>query len=477
MALSTGASGASVPASEGGTHSSGSTRYEHLQYFGFYASAMAHWNFTELLAPFTNLTWIHLGHASDPGAAIDEIVERLEQARIAGVQAVLSIEPFIFLDRRGRLRDAVETDALLVELRERIEEHRLFDTVAMIYPKDEPFRNFVAQRDPSFIDQHITGRVYSEVHEDLFRANARIKSVFPEIPIGVILSGYDLHHRFFSIPENYDWVGFDCYRSMFQGCSDDKTIVNHYERLLKFMQPHQRLMAVPETWARNEDTDRADWPDILARRFKHHYEIALSDPRFVAFIPFIWSFETSGETPGVGLDRFEELYGGAKGDPGADFVEAVIDTGLQIKHRQHRYPNLAWAETEDHRKRPRQVVTAEIVSVTPGGNVTVWAVDKALPHKNLRVRILLHDEHGRLLHTSALMRTDQVDSGQAVTSVGLHGLRYALPAKVLAKNRGRSLSVEAHFHTDGTPVPLGRGGPLRFKPHGKPQIPGQVNRM
>lgn len=217
MALSTGASGASVPTTEGRTDSFGSARYEHLQYFGFYASAMAHWNFTELLAPFTNLTWIHLGHASDPGAAVNDIVERLEQARNAGVQGVIRIEPFIFLDRRGRLRDAVETDALLVKLRERIEENNLFDTVAMIDPKDEPFRNFVAHRDPSIIDEHITGRVYSDIHEDLVRANGRIKSVFPEIPIGVILSGYDLHHRFFSIPVNTippGFIGTEMVRSM-----------------------------------------------------------------------------------------------------------------------------------------------------------------------------------------------------------------------------------------------------------------------
>ena len=52
-------------------------RYGHLEYFGFYASAMGHWNFTEELALFTNLTWIHVGSADDEPAAVEAMLERL----------------------------------------------------------------------------------------------------------------------------------------------------------------------------------------------------------------------------------------------------------------------------------------------------------------------------------------------------------------------------------------------------------------
>ena len=78
--------------------------YGHLEYFGFYASAMGHWNFTSELAPFTNLTWIHVGSVDDPDAAIAEMVLRMEQAREAGVAVTLSIEPFLFENARGELR-------------------------------------------------------------------------------------------------------------------------------------------------------------------------------------------------------------------------------------------------------------------------------------------------------------------------------------------------------------------------------------
>ena len=46
-------------------YSSEQQQYGHLRYFGFYASAMGGWNYTQALARFTNLTWIHLGSAED----------------------------------------------------------------------------------------------------------------------------------------------------------------------------------------------------------------------------------------------------------------------------------------------------------------------------------------------------------------------------------------------------------------------------
>ena len=139
-------------------------RYGHLEYFGFYASAMGPWNFTETLAPFTNLTWIHLGSADAPEEAIAGFIDRIREARDSGVQAVLSIEPFLFLNPAGDPRPDEEIEDILVELRARLEFEDLLEAVAMIYPKDEPFREFVKHRDPNFIEEYVTGEVYEEIH-------------------------------------------------------------------------------------------------------------------------------------------------------------------------------------------------------------------------------------------------------------------------------------------------------------------------
>jgi hypothetical protein len=429
-------------------------RYGHLEYFGFYASAMGHWNFTRELAPYTNLTWIHIGSADDQAGAIEAMVERLREARDAGVQGVLSIEPFLFLNLRGDLRPDADIEDFLVELRARLEFEGLLDTLLMIYPKDEPFREFVHYRDPNFYEQYVTGEVYDDIHEVLVHANSLIKMAFPEKPIGVILSGYNLHHRFFSIPENYDWVGFDCYDNLFRSC-DDRSFVDHYLRLLTYMQPQQRLMAVPETWVTNERIDQADWPDVLLSRFRHHLEMALNEPRFIAVIPFIWSFDSENETPGLGLNRFAELFDDGFNKPGSGFIDQVLRTGLEIKTGAPQFPNMAWEETEDTPSRPDTGVRAEIMSVSRQGVLSAWAFDDALPHKNLRVRVQVRDARGKLIYKSRSERTfirdPDLSNGEWIgrNSIGLHGFRHQLPTDLLSRYGGQTMNVELVAYEDG----------------------------
>lgn len=414
-------------------------RYSHLKYFGFYASAMESWNFTEALAGFTNLTWIHVGTGVAQAEAIAEILRRVGEADDAGVQAVISFEPFLFKNNKGEPRPDIEIEAFLVELRAQLEAAELVDAVAMVYPKDEPFREFVNARKPNVYEQYISGGVYKDIHRDLKRVNALIKLVFPDKPIGVILSGYELFHKFFSIPENYDWVGFDCYDNLFKAC-DDKSFVQTYRHLLDHMQPHQKLMAVPETWATNENLYRSDWPVVLSSRLQHHYEIALSEPRFVAFIPFLWSFDAEQETPGLGLNRFGELYDQGLNDAGTAFVDLVKDIGMQIKQGTPQYSNLAWAETENSRYRPASQVRGEIMSISRGGVISAWALDEALPHKSLRLRVLVRDSTGRVVHKSQLLRSNVDDANLRSSQyfgkafVGWHGFRYQLPFELLRDN-------------------------------------------
>lgn len=434
-------------------------RYDHLQYFGFYASAMGHWNFTAELAPFTNLTWIHVGSGDDPAGAIEVMLQRLREARDAGVEATLSIEPFLFLNPRGDPRPDEEILEFLVELRARVELEGLLGTVALIYPKDEPFREFIRYRDPSFYNRYVTGKVYRDIHATLVHVNDLVKLVFPEKPIGVILSGYEIFHNFFSIPENYDWVGFDCYADLFKAC-DGRSFVDFYQRLMDYMQPHQRLMAVPETWVQNSFLDRDDWPEVLLRRLRHHYEIALNEPRFVAFVPFIWSFEADEEVPGLGLDRFPELYDDG-GDRGSRFVEAVIDIGLQIKQGKPAFPDLAWADTENSPHRPAESYRGEIMRMSPGGVVSAWAFSDALPHKNLRVQVRVRNGRGKIVHASEPERTFLKDDRLGEPGFigrrapGLHGYRYRLPRALLARYRGRPLTVELVVYADGEGMETG----------------------
>jgi hypothetical protein len=432
-------------------------RYGHLEYFGFYASAMGEWDFTEALAPFTNLTWIHVGSADAPEAAIEEFIDRVTEARNAGVMATLSIEPFLFLNSAGDPRPPEEIEDFLVELRAQLEFNGLIDTVAMIYPKDEPIREFVEHRDPGFIEQYVTGEVYEEIHADLVWVIDRIKLVFPDKPVGVILSGYSLHDRFFSIPENYDWVGFDCYANLFDSC-DGRSFVEHYRRLLDFMQPHQRMMAVPEVFAWGANLNRADWPEILLQRFRQHLEIALNEPRFIALVPFIWSLDRGQETSELGLEKFAEHYDSGAHNAGQAFLEYVLGTGVGIKNGQSDLPNMAWEETEETPARPPNTSRSEIMSITRRGLVSAWAFSDALPHKNLGVQIRVRDPRGKVIHRGRPERTfiddPELRRPERIGRpfVGLHGYRYRIPPDVLNRRRGQTLKVELVTYTDGSPA-------------------------
>jgi len=430
-------------------------RYSHLKYFGFYASAMESWNFTEELSAFTNLTWIHVGSAANQTSSIAAILNRVGEADAAGVQAVISMEPFLFKNKKGEPRTDGEIEDFLVELRAQLEFAGLIDTVAMFYPKDEPFREFVKYRKPNVYEQYVSGKVYKDIHRDLTRVNAIIKLTFPDKPIGVILSGYELFHKFFSIPENYDWVGFDCYDNLFRAC-DDKSFVQTYRHLLDHMQAHQQLMAVPETWATSENLNTFDWPTVLNSRLLHHYEIALNEPRFVAFIPFLWSFDAESATPGLGLNRFAELYDLGLDDAGSAFMDQVKDIGLQIKAGTPRYPNLAWDETENTRHRPASAVRGEIMSISRKGVISAWAIDEALPHKNLRVRVQVLDADGQTVYKSHMLRTNVDDAtlrqsgyfGKAF--VGLHGFRYQLPTEIWRDSSLTADQANGQFNPGGS---------------------------
>jgi len=425
----------------------------HLAYFGFYASAMERWNFTAELAPFTNLTWIRVGSPNDPAGGIRAIAARLQEAKDSGVQAAVDLEPYLFANREGAPRSEAELEDFLVELRATLEERQLLDTVAMLYPKDEPFREFRRARDPNFFEEYVTGEVYDDIERDLDQVNRALALVFPEKPIGVILSGLELHHRFFSIPEGFDWVGFNCYANLFDAC-EGRDFYQLYGRLLANMTPSQRLIAVPEAWVTNEEATRPDFPLILEQRLRLHYEMVLAEPRFVAVVPFLWSFDAPEAVPGMGLDRFPELYDRPDATLGSEFVERVRELGRAIKSGTASYPNITWADTEQA-ERPNGIIYGDLDAPGADGLVRGRALDQALPHKNLRYRLFVSAPNGDTLFKTRLARTDRPirlaveDSPEDGVLLGTHGFEVQLPPALLEAWAGSTLTLTLWTYADG----------------------------
>lgn len=419
-------------------------RYGHLEYVGFYASAMQHWNYTDALAPYTNLTWLAVYDA-------DTIVERIRQAEAAGVKVVLSIQPHLF-DQNFQRKPEYANE--LAELQQRLLYEGLVDNIAMIYPIDEPFLH--ADR------SNHTSR--GQMREDLASINHDIKALFPGIPIGVILNHREVSRSGLIIPASYDWIGMDCYQSLWD--CDGKPMTALYTRMLERMTPEQMLMAVPETWVRYKDFERRDYESAAAyerrkkrmvsrlqKRLMHHYEIALSEPRFVAFIPFLWSMESAPgqpENPGFGVDQFAERFP----DGGEGFVNSLLRISKQIKLGKQRYPNLSMEQTEPHLFRPANHYQGGILNIDNRGMVSAWSKNVALPHKNLRMQVVVYQD-GAEIYASRLKRsfiqTSEHSEGWDWTwpsRLGIHGYRHRIPGFIRKQVSDQEVEVALRIYGD-----------------------------
>ncbi len=419
-------------------------RYEHLEYFGFYASDMAHWRFAAALAPVTNLTWIE---QSD----VESTVERLADAAASDVEAVISLERLIFDDSLHLRADYLYT---LADLEQTLFYAGLLDQVAMIYPLDEPYLQAKREGGPGV----------TAIRRTLAELNAALGEVFPEIPLGVIFNNASILRSGFAVPTSYDWVGFDCYANMYD--CNDKPFTWYYGKLLTKMTPGQRLMAVPQTWMSDELYERGrNEPRFLyelrlervavglRQRFQHHYELALSDPRFVAVIPFLFSMEAAPGAQrheGFGLDQFKQRFG----DRGMDILKTVLRSGRQVKTRELTYPNLGRSQTEFSLERPLPVLKGKIINVSPDGLVSAWAMDESLPHKALRMQLVAHRDD-RLEWSSGIRRSFVFDQSLkdrhagGRPALGVHGYRHQLPRATANDVASGQLQLSLRAYYDG----------------------------
>jgi hypothetical protein len=436
--------------------------YGHLKYFGFYASAMGSWNFTQEISPFTNLTWIHVW-------TNQERVRRIKQAKEVNVKAVIAISRILFgeNERPCYLRTNAEIEDELIDLRARLEEEDLLDSVAMIFTKDEPFRECKRHRDLEWKDEYVDHDTMKEIYQILDYAARIVKDVFPEIPAGVNFSGYDLFDREWGIPPAYDWIGYDCYGNLSSQCSNGSAKGIYY-KLLDYMKPHMKLMAIPEAWINGGRETDPNWPNVLMSRFRHHYEIALAEPRFVAFVPFIYSFRVDdpSNVPGMGLDVIPETYDTPGNPIGTEFYNYVVDVGMQIKYGEHVYPNMTSAEAENS---PADNVKGQIMTINRRGMISAWAYDYALQHKNLRVQVKIKNPSGTVIHSSPVERTFILDRNLIHkrwidrAQIGTHGYRYQIPQSILDQYKGKTLGIDFITYKDGEGLPWGHTHSRNFR--------------
>lgn len=85
----------------------------------------------------------------------------------------------------------------------------------------------------------------------------------------------------------------------------------------------------------------------------------------------------------------------------------------------------------------------------------------ALPHKNLRVQVLVRGMWGKLIHKARPERTFIRDRALAdelnidSPGLGLHGYRYQIPGYVANLRKWQNLDIELLIYADGDPRQIG----------------------
>ena len=300
-------------------------------------------------------------------------------------------------------------------------------------------------------------------HQDLAQVNADVALLFPEFPRGVIFNHKEIVRDTFTLPDGYDWIGFDCYRSLYD--CNRRPFTALYSGLLAIMEEHQQLMAIPESWTRYSDYERKplettpaynrrkeEMIRTLYKRMRHHYEIALSEPRFIAFIPFLWSMEAregQDRARGFGADQFLRRYP----EGGDRFDRLLQKIGREITTGKYRYPNMSNAQTEDSFWRPRNHYEADVLDVSDSGVISAWSFNHALPHKSLRMQVAISQE-GEEIYSSTIKRSFildrslQSESDPDLPGLGIHGYRHSLPKALVEDLRGEAATLHLRVWGD-----------------------------
>lgn len=129
---------------------------------------------------------------------------------------------------------------------------------------------------------------------------------------------------------------------------------------------------------------------------------------------------------------------------------------------------MTYDETENSEHRPDNDVRGGIFGINQSGLLSAWAINTALPHKNLRVQVLVRDRWGRLINKSRTGRTFIMDTAVSDQlkidgpGIGLHGFSYQIPHPVINRSKGQYLDIEVLVYADGSQRVIGSLDELRY---------------
>jgi len=256
----------------------------HLHYFGWYASA----NYTEETADHANVTWNWAGNQNAEALARSAL-NALKRADALGMTTVLDVGALFFAPDRT-MKPSAEYLQNWQTFSKAIHPYR--HTIAAFYPMDEPWP---ANPRCGYNDKCKKG--WNSLNANLATAAFIMKSDYPEVPVAMIHSLYELitaiqGKRAIMNPANFDWHSFDCYGD-FDSCGikgvGSYSIPLYLDVLKKYLRPGQKLFLTPEAYlARTPVYGQATSEEVLIYRAYQYEALAEQEPLVIGMMGFLW---------------------------------------------------------------------------------------------------------------------------------------------------------------------------------------------
>jgi hypothetical protein len=250
-------------------------------------------NYLDEVAGFTNAAQMCV-YSPD-----EDLAQRLDAFRQAGVKAILYVEPILFEQTEsaqspsGRLVfPAEDAEARWSAFVEKNREALTSATIAAIYVVDEPAWNGVTEA-------------------DLSRAVEIIESSLPEIPT-MLVEGWPAVDEL-RVPPALDWVGFDRY-GVIDPATDEQWLADLETVRAARTRADQKIVIIADTQWLPLYGSAGVKPEDMAWIISRYYQLAATDPDVIALLGYTWPAGLDGveqlgarSLPSNALDLFKEI--------------------------------------------------------------------------------------------------------------------------------------------------------------------------
>lgn len=149
--------------------------------------------------------------------------------------------------------------------------------IVAFYPFDEPYWSAYSTKVP-----------YETMTMHLDTIAKVAKKDFPSIAL-LFIDGFPVINENLPIPQNWDWIGMDCYGS-FTNCGwpgQEKSIPSYYSILKSKMAPHQKLVIIPDAFLFSHNPTTDEQINVV-KTAKQFLTWAQSEPNIIGIFPFLY---------------------------------------------------------------------------------------------------------------------------------------------------------------------------------------------